>query len=121
MGKKILIGGQALVTVLFLWHLQTSRNVNSAGWAVPLMLLGLVAWNSVRPTRLVCWMIFAVSFFCFLIVLSAFTLRWRAEPNFHPAPFYRAIAMYVVFIYVSLGQLKLYVGGAAAPQPGGPS
>jgi hypothetical protein len=120
MARRILIGGQVLVTVLFISHLQASRTGHWLGWFVPMVLLVLVVINSLRPTRFVCWLIFAVAFFCFLILLSAFTLRWRAEPGFSPIPFYRAMLMYVTFIYVSLGQLKLYVGGSTpTPASGG--
>ena len=87
------------------------------GWLVPLLLLLLVIVNSIWFTRFVSWLIFAVAFFGFLVVLSGFTIRWRLEPGFASMPFYRAIVMYVLFIYISLGHIKLLGGGSAAPGP----
>ena len=48
-----------------------------------------------------------------MIVLSALAIRYRTEPGFNASPFYIATAMYVTFVYISLGQLKIYVGGSA--------
>lgn len=116
MGRKILIAGQVLATILFVYHFDNAKGGHWAGWVVPMLLIVLVAFNSVRPNRFTCWLIFAIAFFCFLTVLSAFTMRWRAEPGFNSLPFYRAMGMYVLFIYVSLGQLKIYVGGGNKPK-----
>ena len=113
MARKILIGGQVLATALFIMSFESSQNGNWLGWFVPMALIVLVVINSVRPTRLVCWLIFSVAFFGLLIVLSAFTLRWRVEKGFSSWPFYRAMLMYATFVYISLGQLKLNVGGSS--------
>ncbi len=106
MRRKILIALQLLSVFLFIWHAQTSAQWSS--WAVPLVLLLLIVVNSIWFTRFVSWVIFAGSFFCFLVLLSAFTLRWRLEPGFAALPFYRAMLMYCVFIYVSLAQIKMF-------------
>lgn len=108
---------QVLATVLFMATFNDSRGGHWLGWFVPMTLVALVGVNSIFPSRFISWVIFAVAFFGFLVVLSAFTLRWRGETGFKPLPFYRALGMYVTFVYVSLGQLKLLVGGGKRPAP----
>jgi hypothetical protein len=76
-------------------------------WLVPMVLVALVAVNSIWFTRFVSWLIFATAFFAFLVVLSAFTLRFRSEAGLNAWPFYRAMVMYIAFIYSSLAQIKL--------------
>jgi hypothetical protein len=114
MGRNVLVGMQVLATVLFIVNYQAADQ-NWIAWAVPFVILILIAVNSVWFTRFVSWLIFAASFFSLLVCLSAFTLRWRLEPNFLPAPFYRTMLMYAVFVYVSLGQIKIIGGGSPKP------
>jgi hypothetical protein len=112
-GRIALIAGQLLAAILFVFNYPIlSQGVWSA-WFTPLAMVLLIALNSFWFTRFVSWLIFAASFFSLLILLSAFTLRWRLEAGFNPSLFYRAIIMYAVFIYVSLGQLKI-LGGATS-------
>lgn len=118
MGKFFLVLGQVLATVLFVTSFDASAGGHWLGWATPMLLIALVAINSMMPNRLLSWLIFSLGFMSFLVVLSAFTLRWRLEPGFSPAPFYRSMAMYVTFIYISLGQLKLYVNPKIAASMG---
>jgi hypothetical protein len=115
MARQILRVMQVLATVLFIATFNESRAGHWIGWFAPMLLVAMVAVNSLFPNRFLSWLIFSLAFFGFLVVLSAFTLRWRVEPGFRPLPFYRALAMYVAFVYVSLGQLKLLVGGGAKP------
>lgn len=115
MGRKILVGAQVLAAVLFVSGVDPRGNQSWLSWVVPLALILLIVLNSIRFTRLVSWIIFGVSFFCLLTVLSAFTLRWRGEPGFNPFPFYRSMLMYTVFIYVSLGQIKILGSGKPLP------
>lgn len=110
MKKNILIGAQLLATALFIDHYQANVDQHWASWAVPLAMIICIAINSVWFTRFLSWVIFAVSFFCLMAILSAFTLRWRLQPGFAPMPFYKAMLMYTVFVYVSLGQIKI-IGG----------
>ncbi len=110
-GRVSLITGQMLAAILFAVNFPFLSQGVWLAWFVPLLMVLLIAVNSFWFTRLASWIIFAVSFFAFLILLSAFTIRWRLEPGFHAGIFYRAILMYAVFIYVSLGQLKI-LGGA---------
>ena len=118
MHRWALPAAHAAAAVLFVWHLETAVTSHWASWAVPLALVFLVLANSIRTTRFASWLIFAIGFFGFLVVLSAFTLRWRLEPGFDAAPFYRAIGMYVAFVYISLGHLhKLKTAGGAAGRP----
>lgn len=112
MGRKILVGMQIFATILFIVNFQATINPYWASWVVPLILLLLVAVNSVWFTRFVSWVIFSVAFFALLVCLSAFTLRWRLEKGFSSAPFYRAMLFYVTLIYVSLGQIKILGGGS---------
>lgn len=111
MGRFFLIAAQLTATVLFAFHFKASPTEPWIAWAVPMVLVALVAINSIRFTRFVSWLIFAAAFFAFLVVLSAFTLRWRGEVGFNPWPFYRAMIMYIAFIYASLAQIKLLGGG----------
>lgn len=121
MARKILIGAQVLAAVLFVAGIDRTGNQSWVSWSVPLAMVILIIINSVRFTRFVSWVIFGVSFFCLLTLLSAFTLRWRLESGFTAWPFYRAMLMYTVFIYVSLGQIKLLGGGAShASAPANP-
>lgn len=107
MGRWFLIGSQLLATGIFLSILGEKNNTSVLSWLFPLILILLVLINSFWFSRLVAWMIFSGGFFGFLMVLSGFTLRWRAEPGFDAWPFYRAIIMYVAFVYISLAQIKL--------------
>ena len=119
MARKILIGAQVLAAALFAWSVDLRGDQPWIAWAVPLALILLIVVNSIRFTRLAAWVIFGGSFFCFLVLLSAFTLRWRLEPGFEAWPFYRAMLMYVTFVYISLGQIKL-LGGGSRPREAGP-
>lgn len=110
MNKRLkLIGMQTASALLFAWHVNV-RNNPILSWAVPLVLLMLIIVNSIWFTRFVSWVIFAGAFFCLLVVLSAFTLRWRLEPGFSAMPFYRSLGMYALFVYVSLAQIKILGG-----------
>ena len=107
MWRGLLIAAQLVATVLFIWNFESAAGDAPLAWAPPAILILLVVVNAVRFTRFVSWTIFSVAFFAFLVILSAFTLRWRLEPGFDSWPFYRAIGMYVAFIYISLAQIKL--------------
>jgi len=120
MGRKVLIGVQVLATLLFI-SVVSRNDQNWISWFIPLLMILLVAANSVWFTRFVSWVIFAVSFFCLLVLLSAYTLRWRLESGFDASPFHRAMLMYIAFIYVSLGQIKILGGGAPAAPGSEPS
>lgn len=99
-----------LATLLFV----TSYRVGSGpwiAWTVPLMILLLIVLNSIWFSRFLSWLIFSVAFSGLMMVLSAFTLRWRLEAAFSAAPFYKAMLMYTLFVYIALGQIKL-IGGA---------
>jgi hypothetical protein len=108
MGRFFLIAAQLTATVLFATSF--NRATHPAAWLVPMALIVLSAANSLRFTRFVSWVIFSTAFFSFLIVLSAFTLRWRLEPGFDSRPFYEAMIMYIAFIYASLAQIKILGG-----------
>ncbi len=84
-------------------------------WLVPLTLVLFIVMNSIWFTRFLSWVIFSGAFFGFLVVLSAFTLRWRLEPGFSAVPFYKSLLMYSLFVYVSLAQIKI-LGDAQQPQ-----
>ena len=114
MGRKFMIGAQVAATLLFIANVGRASSQNWLAWAVPLVTILLIVVNSVWFTRFVSWIIFSTSFFGLLVVLSAFTLRWRGETGFAPGPFYRTMAMYVAFIYVSLAQIKILGGGSPA-------
>lgn len=120
MARHILRFMQVAATVLFIATFNESRSGHWLGWFAPMTLVALVAVNSLFPSRFLSWVIFSLAFFGFLVVLSAFTLRWRLEPGFTPFPFYRALLMYVAFVYVSLGQLKLLVGASKGSAPAEP-
>lgn len=107
----VLIAVQTAAALLFISNFQTLSAGHWIAWFAPLILLLLLIVNSFWFTRFVSWLVFASSFFAFMLVLSAFTMRVRAEPGFQAAPFYKAIALYVSYIYVSLGHLKI-LGGA---------
>jgi hypothetical protein len=111
MGRKILLVVQICATLLFISTFQANAGQNIWSWTVPLTILLLIIINSVWFTRFVSWLIFSLAFFALLTVLSAFTLRWRLEPAFSSGPFYRAMLMYTLFVYISLGQIKI-IGGA---------
>ncbi len=115
-GRIILIVAQVLATLLFVSHYRANADQQRLSWLTPLVVLILIIINSIWFTRFVSWLIFAVSFFALMVVLSAFTIRWRLEPGFSPIPFYRAIFLYTMFVYISLGQIKL-IGGASHAQP----
>ena len=100
---------QVLSALLFVTHASTAQTPWYT-WALPLIVLILIIVNSVWFSRLVSWLIFSGAFFCLLVLLSSFTIRWRAEPGFYPIPYYRAMAMYALFIYVSLAQIKILGG-----------
>ncbi len=119
MNKRVkLITLQVLSALLFAWHIKINTGA-VVTWLVPLLLLVLIVINSAWFTRFVSWVIFAGSFFCLLVVLSAFTLRWRLEPGFSPIPFYKALIMYSLFVYVSLAQIKIL--GDAVQEPAKPT
>lgn len=107
MWRFLLIAAQLSTTILYIWSFNEMSNSHPAAWMVPTLLIVLVIVNSIWSSRLLSWIIFSAAFFSFLVILSAFTLRWRLETGFSPYPFYRAILMYVAFVYVSLAQLKL--------------
>jgi len=107
MGRGFMIGSSLLSTFLFILAFERGGNHHWISLALPLLLITLVIVNYLRFTRLVSWIIFSSGFFAFLVILSAFTLRWRLEPGFEPGPFYQAIIMYVAFIYCSLAQIKI--------------
>ncbi len=113
--RKLLIAAQVLATLLFIYNFDRSNQVWWS-WVTPLAMVILVIVNSIWFTRLVSWLIFAISFFAFMVLLSAFTLRWRFQTGFDAMPFYMSILMYVTFIYVGLGQLKI-LGGGSSSQP----
>jgi hypothetical protein len=109
MAKKLLIGAQVVATLLFV----TSYRINTGpavAWAVPLVILLLIVINSMWFSRFTSWLIFSLGFGGLMIILSAFTLRWRVQTAFSAAPFYKAMLMYTLFVYISLGQIKL-IGG----------
>ena len=107
MARVLLIGAQLSATLLFVSGVRPAAAEHWSSWAVPLVLLLLILINSFWFTRLVAWIIFAGAFFALLVVLSAFTLRWRLESGFTPWPFYRSIFMYAAMVYTSLGQIKI--------------
>lgn len=117
-GRATLIAIQLLATFLYINNFDRLSQGIWVAWFVPLLLLILIILNSFWFTRFVSWVIFSGSFFSFLVLLSAFTIRWRAEAHFQSGPFYQAILMYAAFIYVSLGQIKL-LGGALPPSAEG--
>jgi hypothetical protein len=102
-----LIAAQVIATLLFVTSVSIATSPSWISWAVPLVLLLLIVVNSIWFTRFVAWLIFAGAFFALLSVLSAFTLRWRLEKGFQPAPFYRSLGMYAAMVYASLGQIKM--------------
>ncbi len=106
-GRLFLIGAEVTAVVLFISSVSGGGEPHWSSWLVPLVLIGLLVVNSVWFSRLVSWLIFAGGFFALVIVLSAFTLRFRLEAGFEAAPFYRAMIMYAAFVYASLAQLKL--------------
>lgn len=110
--RLFLITAQILATILFIYNFSEARTGSPLAWITPLVMILLIVINSFWFTRFVSWLIFAVSFFSFAALLSAFTLRWRLEQGFNPVPFYRFIIMYIVFIYVGLAQMKI-LGGSA--------
>ena len=107
MGRAFLIGAQLAATYLFITSVRVATSTSWWGWAAPLTLLLLIVVNSIWFTRLVAWMIFSGAFFALLVVLSAFTLRWRLETHFGSEPFYKAMGMYTCMVYASLGQIKM--------------
>ncbi len=114
--RLLLIGAQVLAAVLFVYNFDRSGQSPWWAWLTPLAMVIFIIMNSIWFTRFISWVIFAVSFFAFMALLSAFTLRWRFEPGFNSMPFYMSIIMYVVFIYVGLGQLKI-LGGSQPASP----
>jgi hypothetical protein len=110
MARGVLIFCELVATYLFVSTIQLSEAMHWWAWALPLVLLLLIVVNSIWFTRLGTWVIFSGAFFALLVVLSAFTLRWRLEKNFNPMPFYRAMIMYGCMVYASLGQIKMNAG-----------
>ena len=110
MAKKFLLGAQLLATILFVTSYRITTEGSWITWATPLCILLLIVVNSMWFSRFTSWLIFSLAFGGLLAVLSAFTLRWRLEPGFSSAPFYKAMLMYTLFVYISLGQIKL-IGG----------
>ncbi len=115
MARKILVAAQVAATLLFVLHYRANTSGNWMAWVTPLAILILIVINSVWFSRFGSWLIFSLAFFSLLVILSAFTLRWRLEPEFSARPFYRSLGMYTLFIYISLGQIKI-LGGANAAQ-----
>jgi len=110
--RVLLILAQVGATVLFIINFEQSGHQHWAGLLVPMVLIVMVLINSFWISRFLSWCIFSLGFFSFLVLISAFTLRWRLESGFDAAPFYRAMTMYAAFIYVSLGHLyRLKKGG----------
>jgi len=107
MGRLFMIGSSLTATLLFIFNYELVETQHWSAVLIPMVLIILVVVNYLRFTRFVAWVIFSLSFFSFLVLLSAFTLRWRLESGFDAAPFYRTIIMHVAFIYVSLAQIKL--------------
>jgi hypothetical protein len=107
MGRTFLIGAQLTATLLFVSTVRPASSLHWSAWAMPLVLLLLIVINSIWYTRFIAWVIFSGAFFALLVVLSAFTLRWRLENAFSSAPFYRALGMYTAMVYTSLAQIKL--------------
>ena len=107
MWRLLLILAQMTATILFIWNFEVAQSMHPVAWILPLVLIVLVIVNSFWFSRLVSWVIFSAGFFSFLVLLSAFTLRWRLETGFDSTPFYRSIIMYAAFVYVSLAQLKI--------------
>jgi len=107
MWRLLLILAQMTATILFIWNFEVTQSMHPVAWILPLVLIVLVIVNSFWFSRLVSWVIFSAGFFSFLVLLSAFTLRWRLETGFDSSPFYRSIIMYTAFVYVSLAQLKI--------------
>ena len=114
-GRLFMIGASLTATILFVFNYEYSPQKYWLANVVPLVLVILSVVNFLHFTRLVAWIIFALAFFAFLVILSAFTLRWRMEEGFNPYPFYRSIIMYIAFIYVSLAQIKIL--GSPIPIP----
>jgi hypothetical protein len=118
-GRAVLLFFQILATVLFISSVGRVAGQPALSWIVPLALLILIVVNSVWFSRFASWLIFAGSFFSFLVLLSAFTMRWRLEKNFDAAPFYRSMIMYIAMVYVSLGQIKILGGSSSRPSATG--
>jgi hypothetical protein len=110
MAKKILLGAELMATFLFIGSYRINVNGPAVGWVMPLVILLLIVVNSVWFSRFTSWLIFALGFSGLMMILSAFTLHWRVQPVFSAAPFYKAMLMYALFVYISLGQIKL-IGG----------
>ena len=106
-GRAFLLGAQLAATLLFIYTVRVPQAMAWWSWAVPLGLLLLIVVNSIWFTRFSAWVIFSGAFFSLLVVLSAFTLRWRLEDRFSSAPFYQAMGMYACMVYASLGQIKM--------------
>jgi uncharacterized protein involved in response to NO len=113
MARKLLIGAQLVATLLFITSYRAGTHTAVIAWAVPLCILLLIVVNSIWFSRFTSWLIFALGFAGLMAILSAFTLRWRMETEFSSAPFYKAMLMYALFVYISLGQIKL-IGGRRA-------
>ena len=114
MGRKFLIAAQLIATVMFMSLVPHVGQAHWSTWVGPLLLLLLIVVNSIWFSRLGSWLIFCGAFSALLLVLSAFTLRWRLETGFRPAPFYKAMLMYAAMVYASLAQIKLNAGPRAA-------
>lgn len=110
MTRGLLIFAELVATYLFVSTIQLAEAMHWWAWALPLALLLLIVTNSIWFNRLVTWLIFSGAFFSLMVVLSAFTLRWRLEHDFNPVPFYRAMVMYGCMVYASLGQIKMNAG-----------
>src|SRR4051812_37447971 len=113
MGRKFLIAAQIIATVTFMSLVPRAGEAHWITWAAPLALLLLIVVNSIWFSRLGSWVIFCGAFSALLLILSAFTLRWRLETGFQPGPFYKAMGMYAAMVYASLAQIKLNAGPRA--------
>jgi len=115
MAKRLLLATQIAATLLFI----SSYRINDAtpwiSWATPLVILILIVINSIWFTRFTSWLIFSLAFAGLMTILSAFTLRWRLDSAFSSAPFYKAMLLYTLFVYISLGQIKLIGGQNRVP------
>src|SRR5581483_9856780 len=100
MAKRILIGTEMAAALLFVTSYRIDDTGSWIAWAAPLIILLLIVINSIWFSRFTSWLIFSAAFSALMMILSAFTLRWRLETTFSPAPFYKAMLMYTLFVYI---------------------